>query len=104
MRIAVAGQAYRLDWQHTRFDVPLEVDLGRGRTTQVCGHTACVISPLDDAPPQGIIGVAWCAVGDTFTKETGRKVSLTHALQEWGISRSERAGVWDQYWRRGTCS
>lgn len=38
--------------------------------------------------------------GDTFCKETGRKVSLKRALKEAGLSRYERGRVWEAYFSR----
>jgi hypothetical protein len=38
---------------------------------------------------------------DTFSKETGRKLSLKRALEQSGFTRVERGQVWENYLTRG---
>lgn len=42
-------------------------------------------------------GLAACAKGDAFKKETGRKVALTRALAEAKLPKDVRTIIWERY-------
>ena len=56
------------------------------------GVTYCIFEKDGEAIVEG---VAHCSVNDTFTKVTGRKVSLAHALT--GFPKEFRTRVWEAY-------
>ena len=45
-------------------------------------------------------GLAACAAGDKFEKETGRKVALKRAMQDAKLSRDSRTMIWGRYLNR----
>lgn len=47
-------------------------------------------------------GVAKCHPYDNFTKASGRKISLTRAIDKLKLSKSDRASIWAAYLNRGT--
>jgi hypothetical protein len=47
-------------------------------------------------------GVSLCSSVDQFKKSTGRKISLTRALNDANFSREQRTEFWDRYiWQNG---
>lgn len=53
--------------------------------------------------PGGIgiwFGVARCSAYDRFTKEYGRKISLTRAMKAAGLNKQERTLIWKDYFNR----
>jgi hypothetical protein len=107
MRVDLGGKRYLIDWEHARFE-PRALQLPSGKEKLVHGSTTCLIQnaaePAEaevDPSVTMIFGIAWCSASDVFQKERGRKESLTDALQEWGLTRLERARVWAEYHARG---
>lgn len=57
----------------------------------------------DDAGAHAeFLGEGWarCASTDNFCKATGRKLSLTRALEDTHFDREERKAVWDEFHRK----
>jgi len=48
-------------------------------------------------PEKSFVGVAEVSPKDQFCKETGRKVSLTKALNISNFSREDRKQIWETY-------
>ena len=93
MKVTLGNRRFLIDWSHAHF-TPRSLPGG----IEVAGSTTCIITPEDEQEDAiGILGVAWCSTQDIFEKETGRKVSLTRALERWGLARTERAQIWEAY-------
>jgi hypothetical protein len=61
--------------------------------------TVCVLGQMKDGESIDTSkATAVCSPKDQYNKETGRKVSLTRALQGW--SRADRAKIWKAYFAR----
>jgi hypothetical protein len=42
-------------------------------------------------------GIALCSLRDNFSRDKGRKISLTRAIQQIGVPKQERKPIWDAY-------
>lgn len=94
MRVQLSHGTYQIDWEHAHFNPPVDLS-----GVLVQGSTTCIVGPLEEGA--GVVSaVAYCSVRDVFEKERGRKVSMTRALREAGLSKADRAKVWDAYRRR----
>ncbi len=60
---------------------------------QVKGYTRCTMTMNGTT----FAAYAYCAMSDTFNKETGRKVALKKVLEEAKLSRDDRRAVWLSY-------
>ena len=66
-----------------------------------CRATSCEIVELDiDGNVSKVIsrGYAVCHPTDNFSKESGRKLSLTRAVN--GLNRADRKRIWNAYFTR----
>ena len=68
--------------------------------------TQCEIYALDinglKMIPKIARGEAMCQENDQFCKAIGRKIALTHALEDYvEFSKYERGKIWEAYWNRG---
>lgn len=90
------GQSYTMVWKHTIG--AHSVVLGHSHTERaVKGKTECVLESITTT----IIGHAYCSARERYTKERGRRESLTNALQIGGFSRAARKAAWEAYFARG---
>ena len=92
LKLEIEGTKYYISWIHDRV-WPAEV-------TGDNGGTWCGIFDRPDSDPEKPVweGFAYCSLKDKFSKETGRKVSLTKALALW--PREKRKLVWEAYFKR----
>ncbi len=115
MKVTAAdGMLYKVAWEHFRAceatsflnllkkEEPKSLPVLRFREFKrtedlITDVTRCAITNLDNASVF-IVGLAFCSVKDTFSKETGRKVSLTKALES--FSKEFRTLVWRAYFNR----
>lgn len=58
--------------------------------------TRCIVTQEDVIEPLSI-GESRLKEGDTYCKETGRKISLTRALSGLNLDKAQRAEIWEQY-------
>ncbi len=85
MRVEYGGDVYSVGWHHCRE--------GKKKGT-VCtvelktGETWTIVA----------VGGAKLHTYDRFEKETGRRLSLTRAIER--FSRAERTAFWEAYWGR----
>lgn len=93
IRFELDGKKYRIEWQHG------------------WQETRCFVGPVDttkdnfDSLTENkdyFIGWAYLHPKDNFCKETGRKISLSKAIQGW--SRAHRSVVWAAYHGRSARS
>ena len=70
---------------------------------RVQGATRCTIMDMETEKGPAVIAItqAWCSVKDQYSKETGRKVSLTRALHHLKLDKKQRTDVWHAYFNRG---
>lgn len=65
------------------------------------GVTVCSILPHTEKPTKDaeplVIGMAFCSEGDTFEKETGRKIALKRALEQSDLDKETRGNFWEEY-------
>ncbi len=87
----VDGAIARVKWRHVhvRGKLPIGVALG----LPYRGMTICYISVSDMAEDQ--LAPAFCSMADNFSKEIGRKVSLTKALEY--FDKPTRTAIWKAY-------
>lgn len=81
---------------HRDVDLVLPLKLNPKKLVHVTDITLCDM--LVDG--KEFMGEACCTAEDPFQKEAGRKVALTRALQEAGLSRKVRQQVWIKYFSR----
>lgn len=94
--VAHEGKKLRMEWKHVRDSgifTTMEGKVPGGKVFQAC--TVCQIKDGD-----GVVleGKAWCKVNDVFTRDGGRKRSLTHAIRD--LPREERGKFWYAYFAR----
>ena len=88
MQIEIAGQKGALWWRY--YD----------------HKTCCSSNPSTSAvlaiegEPNHRVGHARCCPTDRFSKDVGRKISLSRLLQSMNLSKEERRKVWEQYHSR----
>ena len=88
MLVKLNDKTYKVQWKHYA-DEPEEFT-----GTKIC---SCDIT-CDEDPTFIAMGMAYCAKGDNYNKETGRKISLTWALHE--MPRTDREVFWKTYFSR----
>lgn len=81
MKIEVKGETLFVGWNHKR-----EGD-EKG--------TSCIITKVEGEPIA--VGKSLLAMGDTFDKKIGRKLSLTRAMKAAEFSREDRKNIWTAY-------
>lgn len=95
--VAHGGRKLRMQWDHVR-DQSIYTTMGGkipgGKVFKAC--TVCVIKDEDGTPVFN--GKAWCKVNDIFTRDGGRKRSLTNAIKD--LPREERGKFWFAYFAR----
>ena len=101
MKVEINGEVYIIGWQHRRYSCDF-------RFNELPSETVCTIKRQDIRGYIVARGVAHCSKKDNFCKETGRKVSLTRAIEQ--IVRMNhvpvfkdketRRKVWETYFNR----
>lgn len=98
MKVNYSGKLYVIHWQHERFGTVTRY--GERSIDTKGGVTHCLIRERrieTNTYAHNITeGMAECSKRDTYYKATGRKISLTKALEGCG-NREFRKAVWDQY-------
>jgi hypothetical protein len=99
VQIDLNGEKVFLGFRHKQAKVDEE-----GKLEHICGPTkpcrAVTTAVLSfDEGKEVWVGNAWCSLGDQFSKERGRKISLARALQH-TPDREWRRLVWDAYFAR----
>lgn len=61
------------------------------------GVTDCIIVYNNIDGDSVATGRAFCSMQDNFNKAKGRRISLTRALEQLGVSKEIRAIVWTEY-------
>jgi len=100
-----------VSWRHQRPSDPATSivlpDAITGRAIYSRGKTSCCIrlyGPDDDpkkvSPFKISTGCTFCSYQDTFCKETGRKISMTRALNRLFRSKEARRLFWEEYFGR----
>lgn len=87
MEVKVDGKQYRVNFAHLKYD--------DGERVTVCSFGLPVAK--GELPKVLATGVARCSKHDNFNKATGRKLSLTRALNGVEFTKSQRTQVWNQY-------
>lgn len=85
MRFEYADKEYRIYFQH-------------GAKSTSCFIEECFETPKIQGSKFYCGGASFLAPGDRYCKETGRKVSLTHALE--GQPKDFRQAAWEGYFSR----
>lgn len=96
---------YRIFWNYPGEVTIPKHEVGRPEVSGEC--VTCTIvdeSQISAANPKGVAigrGVAYCVPGDVFDKDTGRKISLTKAVQQTfgqtAENRKLRTLIWEAY-------
>ena len=101
MKVLLNGDVYIVTWHHTQWSIFPQTEIDGTKTR---GETLCFIGiPSSIAggwKKQVSSGLTRCSVNDQFNKETGRKISLTRALEKTNLTKSERAIFWQTYFDR----
>lgn len=107
MKVTVGGLLFRVDFHH---DSAYEISEDDGcdgvpdvlahLISRVKGATLCCIHAEGFGGALSYTGAAYCSKTDQFSKETGRRVALTKALQETRFTKLDRAVVWAAYFAR----
>lgn len=105
VKIVFGGQEVSLliRWKHIQMPKGQETEINEtGRKAK--GITYCYLIMQDITLMTGnnvlnsvTSSTAYCSQQDTFNKFTGRKVSLTKALQASPLSKEQRKQIWNQF-------
>jgi len=82
---------YEIKWTHFH---PKIVD-GFEVTDFGNGTSRCVLS--NTRRKTAGIGMTRCSINDNFSYETGRKISLSRAMQRAELPKEERTLIWEAY-------
>lgn len=93
------GKKWKIWWKYDEVLYP--VLLHRGIVEMaVSQRTICYIKKVEDLNSEDVkIGWTDCSPSDKFTKEVGRKISLTRALEAFS-ERENRRAAWRSYLAR----
>jgi len=88
------GSSVNMRFQHAVYqrEIPM--------SKQMIGSRACICNLKlvhPDESEELYIGIAKCHENDNYCRETGRKISLTRAMQNSTLSKHERRLVWEAY-------
>lgn len=89
MEITLSNKIIRIDWIHQRRGIMVEQDITNCRISECINHTR-YLNHISE-------GISYCNEKDNFSKEIGRKISLTRALINGNFSKSDRKYIWDAY-------
>jgi hypothetical protein len=90
LRVTLPTRVIEISFSHSN---PKVEETGRFTLCEIC-----VISAMG-ASIAGTVAIARCHPWyDQFSKATGRKLALTRALKNFGLSKDERRVVWEKYW------
>ncbi len=93
MKVIVDHTELRVSFKHEDF----------GKDAWIHHQTTCRILELEEGKAEPILiatGVAECCALDNFSKETGRKIALTRAIEQMALPKEERTAIWNQYHNR----
>lgn len=83
-------------FQHNQFNHTEKMDKPLSKYPLLNGMTICYLMKEDNSLLNS--GHSSCTINDTFSKEIGRKISLTRAVKE--LPKSERTKIWEAYLNR----
>jgi hypothetical protein len=83
-------------------DIVLPLKLNPKKYVKITDITTCFLTVGKGEFAKEYQGSAACVEGDKFSKEIGRKQSLTRALEASKLSKGFRSRVWDSYFNRGS--
>ena len=101
IKVTLPTRTIAIEFEHPKVMKPVRV---RGLThpvmmTRRASH--CTIFEIDGAEPKVIArSIMGCHHHDTFTRDVGRKKTLTAALKFTNLSKFEREIVWNTYFDR----
>lgn len=87
MILVIDDTKFHITWRHLK-----DLDMHPGQTE-------CIISTIDEKGDRHPIAEAdaFCSVLDNYSKNKGRKISLTRALKKTNMSVEARRLVWNMY-------
>lgn len=101
MIVQIDNKMYKVRWEH---ETPRSFvqPPWKNKLVKINGGTSCYIEELLSISTKRLIGLAElkCYYKDQFSKETGRKISMTKALENAGFSKEERTVFWETYFAR----
>ncbi len=96
MKFSFGGVDFRVCWKHQ--DRNSGVFLGEitGKPLDYCGTTTCMVFANGETAYSDV-GIAYCSIKErgTFCKDTGRKISMTRAIEKY--PKNVRAAFWRAY-------
>jgi len=95
MKVQVGSKVYRVAWKHIHKSGSV-IGEKSGKELPYSILTICQIHPIEKGSECLALGKAFCSVNDVFTKDDGRKTSLTKALES-SFSKWDRKCFWEAY-------
>jgi len=89
---------YEISWSHQHFsDTRHKMD-GNPERPEYRAITYCVITAPELSRH---LGAAFCSWADNFSRNIGRKISLSRAMQTAELPKKERTLIWEAYRNMG---